>query len=41
MSQAQDLPAATGGLFDLTDKVVITTGSSKGIGRVIAERIAE
>lgn len=28
-------------LFDLTDKVAVITGASKGIGRAIAERMAE
>jgi len=29
------------GLFDLTDKTAVITGSSRGIGRAIAERMAE
>ncbi len=28
-------------LFDLTGKIAVITGSSKGIGRAIAERMAE
>ncbi|KAA0571221.1 SDR family oxidoreductase [Azospirillum sp. B21] len=33
--------AAVGGLFDLTGQVAVITGSSRGIGRAIAQRMAQ
>jgi NAD(P)-dependent dehydrogenase (short-subunit alcohol dehydrogenase family) len=41
MSDVMAKPAtATGGLFDLTGKTAVITGSSKGIGLAIAEQLA-
>ncbi|HEX7886220.1 MAG TPA: SDR family oxidoreductase [Phenylobacterium sp.] len=42
MSQVLDAPKVNaGGLFDLSGKVAVITGSSRGIGRAIAERMAD
>ena len=42
MSQVLEAPkVSAGGLFDLTGKVAVITGSSRGIGRAIAERMAQ
>ena len=42
VSQVLEAPkVGAGGLFDLTGKVAVITGSSRGIGRAIAERMAD
>lgn len=42
MSQVLQAPEVSAkGLFDLTGKVAVITGSSRGIGRAIAERMAQ
>ena len=43
MSATTEAKARTGlpELFDLTGKVAVITGSSRGIGRAIAERMAD
>ena len=42
MSQVLEAPKVSErGLFDLTGKVAVITGSSRGIGRAIAERMAQ
>jgi len=42
MSEVLQAPqVSAGGLFDLTGKVAVITGSSRGIGRAIAERMAQ